>query len=353
MPTYIFLLEKARTNVPQRTTHAIAQFQLPRKDPGGVMSRMRRNAYAVARWGFCLASIAYLLTFAHRTMSSGGRLALLQIDAWWRICVGALIFSSTAWLMAIGWQRLLQNLSYASSLWAAARILCITQIAKYLPGNVGHHVGRVGLAKTRLHVPSTIASISIMQEGAMLTLAALLAGFAGYGLRPALQLPGITAGVDSRILLLFALVVGLGSLTAINALRTRHAGSKAAWTWMFHATPSWAAVRASLPPYLLVYLVNGIAVSAVASASLQIHFQDAILLTSAYALAWVVGFLVPGAPGGLGVRETALVMLLGNAYSAPMILTISLSSRVATILADAIIFAVGLAMSRSKSRPLQ
>src|SRR6185437_10148319 len=44
--------------------------------------------------------------------------------------------------------------------------------------------------------------------------------------------------------------------------------------------------------------------------------QDDLLLIAAFSLAWVVGFVTPGAPGGLGVREALLLLMLAPAYSA-------------------------------------
>ena len=55
---------------------------------------------------------------------------------------------------------------------------------------------------------------------------------------------------------------------------------------------------------------------------------------------------IPGAPGGLGVRESALVLLMGNAYPADTALAISLLSRLATVAADVVIFVAGALLPR-------
>ena len=53
-----------------------------------------------------------------------------------------------------------------------------------------------------------------------------------------------------------------------------------------------------------------------------------------FALAWTVGLVVPGAPGGLGVFEAALLLRLGTAIPEGPLLAIALSYRLVVSLAD-------------------
>ena len=51
-------------------------------------------------------------------------------------------------------------------------------------------------------------------------------------------------------------------------------------------------------------------------------------------LAWTVGLVVPGAPGGLGVFEAALLLRLGRVLPAPQLLAVALSYRLVATLGD-------------------
>jgi len=53
-----------------------------------------------------------------------------------------------------------------------------------------------------------------------------------------------------------------------------------------------------------------------------------------FALAWTAGLVVPGAPGGLGVFEAALLLRLGFAISEAPLLAIAISYRLVVTLAD-------------------
>lgn len=309
------------------------------------MRMKKRTAYAVARWVFFLVSMLYLARFADSALA-GGHVPALHPGAWLRIGLSALAFSSTAIFLVLGWHSLLSHMSHRLPLATTARVLCITQIAKYLPGNVGHHVGRVALARTSLGVPATVTAISIAQESALACLSALLVGTVGYMWQPALKLPLAAMDVDFRYVLATVIVAGLLVLGLVNRARRANVHPNPPLAWLVRVAPSWPAVGATLPFYLAASLVNGVAVFLVASAVSTVHLQDLMLLTGAYTLSWVVGFLIPGAPGGLGVRESALVLLLGNAYPADTALAISLLSRLATVAADVVIFVAGALLPR-------
>jgi hypothetical protein len=306
----------------------------------------KRTAYTIARWVFFLVSMLFLARFAAGVVARGHGAFTLAPAMWWRVGASAMVFASTAMFLVLGWHRLLSHMSHPLPLAATARVLCITQIAKYLPGNVGHHVGRVALARTALAVPPTLTAISIAQESALACLAALLVGAAAYAWQPALNLPFTAADVDFRYGLATVIGVGLLALALVNQARRSSRQPRPVLAWLIRMTPSWPAVRSTLPFYLATSLVNGIAVFVVASAVATVHAADAWLLTGAYALSWMVGFLIPGAPGGLGVRESALVLLLGNAYAADTVLAISMLSRLATVAADVLIFLAGVLLQR-------
>ena len=59
---------------------------------------------------------------------------------------------------------------------------------------------------------------------------------------------------------------------------------------------------------------------------------------AACTLAWMLGFVTPGAPAGLGVREAVLLGLLGPVLGEPAALLLSLQLRLATLGGDLLLF---------------
>ena len=65
-------------------------------------------------------------------------------------------------------------------------------------------------------------------------------------------------------------------------------------------------------------------------------------LTCLFAVAWVAGYLTPGAPGGLGVREAMMVLLLSPVVGSGAAVGLGITMRITTTLGDAVAFFVGL-----------
>jgi hypothetical protein len=266
--------------------------------------------------------------------------------------VAILLFASTALFSVAGWRALLRELGHSVSGKTAAAVFCYTQVGKYLPGNVGHHVGRAALAKTRLDVPARVSAVSILQEAALVSLAAVLVGLVGYSLPlqgPSLQLP-----IRLPPLALLAALVALTALTLtlINWARIQSVRkSSKILEFVALVTPTWRATRRTLPGYVCNPLLNGLALLVIAEPSFGVSTSNFVALTAAYALSWLVGFLLPGAPGGLGVRESAFTLLLAGAYPpGPILVTITLA-RVATVGTDVFLFLIGSSLFWKQNEP--
>lgn len=313
----------------------------------------RQVVWNIVRWVFLASSIGFLAWFAHSAIADGDALFWSRLrGAQTETILSALAFAATAAPCIIGWRTLLRRLvTDPLPLLATARVFCLTQAAKYLPGNVGHHVGRVAFARSQLNVPALATTMSIVQEGAVAAAAALAVGTACAMLAPSIAPPLPESWPDTRLLLVTMLAGGFLVLAVANRVRSMlppdGTGLKMK---LLRSVPSWSAVSAALPPFVLIYIINGIAVAMIASAYLALDANLVIALTGAYALSWMVGFLLPGAPGGLGVRESAFVLLTGTTLSAEAAFGIALLTRAANVFADVLIFMLGLALSARPAR---
>ena len=77
--------------------------------------------------------------------------------------------------------------------------------------------------------------------------------------------------------------------------------------------------------------------------------ENTALLAVAFLTAWLAGFVVPGAPGGLGVREAILVAFLSAHLPTADVLAFALASRLVTTLGE-IVFALGASLFVSLDR---
>ncbi|HEY9909606.1 MAG TPA: lysylphosphatidylglycerol synthase domain-containing protein, partial [Thermosynechococcaceae cyanobacterium] len=70
------------------------------------------------------------------------------------------------------------------------------------------------------------------------------------------------------------------------------------------------------------------------------------LLLGAFSLAWLLGLVVPGAPGGVGVFEATAIALLQSTYSAAVILSVVALYRLISVLAEGLGAGLGWLVDR-------
>lgn len=222
----------------------------------------------------------------------------------WDYLVGALLVSAIAhgWLGVV-WGGILRQLGQPVSLGWAMRVYLTTNLAKYLPGNVWHFYGRIR-ATTAQGTTSAIATLSVVLESLLMAAAALLLAVMLWptqaaGWRPWLGLLLSLAAVHPR--LLNPLINWVSRWKAATAVPMPLRGYP---FWPFGGEILYLLLRA------VGFLLTLMACSEVAIARLP-------QLISAFALSWLLGFVLPGAPGGVGIFEgTLLALLQGDFWGA-------------------------------------
>jgi uncharacterized membrane protein YbhN (UPF0104 family) len=98
------------------------------------------------------------------------------------------------------------------------------------------------------------------------------------------------------------------------------------------------AISAALALVGMAFLSAGFAILAVSAEGMP----NPVLLVGAFALAWVVGYLIVPFPAGLGLREAALVVILGSlAPSYGSVLAAAVIQRLCQVVAEVIAVAFG------------
>lgn len=249
------------------------------------------------------------------------------------IALGSVGYALLLVLLAVAWRGLVVAIDGpVIRLGTALGIYARTQVYKYLPSNVLHMVGRYVEARRAgaSHRALGIAQLAeiMLLAGAGGLVAAILAmpllrgQLRAYGLEPWL-LPIIVVGCSALATALFVIV---SRRLEVKRLAARVIGRGAA----------------ALGLYLLFMLGSGglawgLAVALDGPAPLEI-----VGITAA---AWLVGFLVPGAPGGLGVRDAVLIAGL-TAAGIPGATTIALGHRLITTVGDVLMASAGFLLRR-------
>jgi glycosyltransferase 2 family protein len=256
------------------------------------------------------------------------------------------LYSLIVPLAALAWQVLLAELGYEARWSRLNTILLATQAGKYLPGNVAQHLGRVTLSLA-LGIPGAVLIASMAYELVLLLLADVLTAVAAT----ALSTPGMELiGGEPGVALAGVVVMSVGALAAISILGKllpRLIG------WFRRGPPRAGDELAPLRPgaiarviviYVAAMVCVGASISVLALGLFGAGTADFALLTAAFTIAWAVGFVTPGAPAGIGVREALLLVMLGPPLGAESAALLILALRVATTLGDLLCFAIGMAL---------
>lgn len=258
--------------------------------------------------------------------------------------VGAYLVSL---LVSFGtWHLLLRAVGEKSSVVAALRISMISQFAKYVPGNVAHLFGRIALA--RRHGFGTVrVGLSMTIEIGCAVLAGLTVAAFAFIIEGPPRLGGASLLPSPLTLVLFASGLVIVPLVATQVLKRwrpellrRHLDQAAV------SAPSATILVICFFLYLLVFLILGLMLYLVVRGVFDATPAPFWLLTGVFAFAWVAGFLTPGAPGGLGVREALLLVSLDPLYGAGPALGMTIGLRIVTTVGDILALLVGFLFHR-------
>lgn len=236
------------------------------------------------------------------------------------------------------WRRLLSDQLSAPPLKKILQISLMAAAAKYLPGNIGQHIARVHMIqKEGVGTASAVRTI-------------LLESLFGLGVSAALALLAIFIFVDASS------VVGVSPQLLLLV-----AGITFAFPWLLPrilpgiirhrlkenlASPKLNTIISATFFFLTSFFTIGLALYFQLIGVFQVNSASILQLTSTFALIWIAGYLTPGAPAGLGVREALTVLLLSPTYGEPTAIGLGIALRLATILADTIAVFAGFAMKR-------
>jgi len=243
----------------------------------------------------------------------------VQHVVWVALFLLAVVYGFANLLLVSAWQKILDHLGVQVTRAWSVRVYGISQLAKYVPGNVFHLAGRQ-LIGTAAGAPTVALANSMLWEFGLIVLAgSLYGGFvllvlwmggAGWILALSVLIVAGCVGASFKsylsVKLLMSLVGQMMFLAVLGALFV-------AVVMMFDSRGAW------LP-------------------------ENVVLIGAVYILAWLVGLITPGAPAGIGIRESVLLVLLEGVVPDADCLMAALSVRVITMGGDILFFLAALSI---------
>lgn len=248
--------------------------------------------------------------------------ARVSNGAWLLACIAAYGVSHLS--TGLSWPLAIRQLGIDISLRDGLKIGLVAQIGKYLPGNVAHYAGRGALA-TQIGISLKSSGISTAIElGSAISAVILVAGIGLlFDPRPLAWLPRVSL---SGIAILAAVLIGLVGT----------------WLWLFRRGARGALLAGPVLCLSASFLLSSLSLYALTQA-LGFPGLTVPVALGAFTLAWGAGFVVPGAPAGLGVREAVLLTMLSPTLGTGPAVVITLLHRLITAIVDAVAATIGYA----------
>ena len=265
-------------------------------------------------------------------------LDLASGQVWLGLAAGWAFYVASQLVAASAWRATLQVYDVTLPCGRAESQLLISQIGKYLPGGVAQYLGRAAIARADGAGTAAVAGALVLEVGVVLAAAALALAAVADAM-PAF-LAGLAAGLPGPAPGWSALLAAglLATVAAVQALLWRRAGR-----------PPLVAARLVLPValHLANFVVLGLSLWAVTQAVAPGAEAGVAHCVAIFTVAWVAGFLMPGAPGGAGVRDGIIAIGLELFVAPGTALACALAHRAASVLGDAAILGIGLAFRRA------
>ena len=293
-----------------------------------------------------LASLGFI-AWALAGHVTGLRDLTLTARGWWWLLLGLNLSWLSLAVNGLAWRVLMDWLGHGVSDLALVPLYLRTNLLKYLPGGIWHFVDR--LRTLQPFIGANQALVSVLLEPLVMAVAALLwVPLGGWqsGLALVCVLPLLVLMPRWREPLLTRLEqakwkqlnrVEGESLASFDP--TQLGSGRGGYPW------------APLAMEMVFVLCRFAGFwCCVQSFGLGDGHPLGVWL-SGFALAWTVGLVVPGAPGGLGVFETVLLLRLHGVVAEAPLLAIVLSYRLVVTLADVMAAGASVLDQRVSAQP--
>lgn len=284
--------------------------------------RIPRRWRLSLRWvgsGFALIAIAFVFIRLHSYWIELD-LSRIDISSWGIIAALSVIYGFANVFLALAWWHLLRYLNVIITRMGALKLYGMSQLAKYVPGNIFHLAGRQALGMAAA-LPAAALAKSMIWEHGLIAIAGALFGW--------LALSRLMPGFPEWAGLLLLPV----SVFLVSGLLWKIAGRQPVWSF------SWQIVFLILSGGVFTALLNVV----VDGEGIATEYWP--IIGGAYIIAWLIGMVTPGAPAGVGVRELILLLLLKGVIVEADLLLAVLLGRLITVVGDSLLFTATFLLS--------
>lgn len=263
--------------------------------------------------------------------------SITHID-WLFLSLGIACFLGYFFLRALLWQRILLYKNHSLRYMETAFLWSVSEIRRYIPGNIWSIVSRAHLFKEKsVQHGTTLSAWAIESEyillgGGLVSLFSLAFLFSNV-----LHLPAATFWEVITSCFFFIVVVvflGIQGISHIFPAKSRHI--------LRHGFPYFSFWENAhlLSISTIAFALLGIGTYACIGAITPLPLTDILTLTSFFTLAMIAGYASFVTPMGLGVREAVVTAGLTNLFSLPVAGFLAFFARLVLILGEVLFLGI-------------
>ncbi len=255
----------------------------------------------------------------------------------------SVIYAVSLLLIASSWKMTLDFFSKKKNeVREIFEIYSKTNIAKYIPGNVMHYVGRnflgrkLGLSHSQIIYSSLIEIFFVIFAAVLLLLIFVVTGL--------IDIPFEKLNIDltKRIIIVSVLVVALFIVFIHPKIRNKLKAKLLELKSLLEDKIKFSFLLGRITLlYLIFFLISGSLFLFTNMFVLNItinRFDEIFIHLGALISSWVIGYVTPGASGGLGVREALIVLLLSPIYGETVSISAAILNRIICVAGDIFLF---------------
>ncbi|HEX8271969.1 MAG TPA: lysylphosphatidylglycerol synthase domain-containing protein [Longimicrobiaceae bacterium] len=298
-----------------------------------------------ARRLLTLALVAAAFLFLGRTIwLNAGQLRGFRWDVRPGLLVLSVLLLSAVLLWGVVvWRVLLRRFGADVPFRALARAWFLSNLSRYIPGMVWQFVSLAQLGPSAGLSPAATVTTLLVQMGFLL----LSAGVVGVWFLPAEYAGGFATGlVALRWLSPLSLALVHPAVIRAGLRLVQRVAKKGVLEWR----GSWAEGLGILLLSALSWWLYGAAFYLFLASFVDLPLSALPAVTAVNALAFIVGYAVFFAPGGIGFKETALALLLAGMVPPGVAAALAVASRLWSI-AGEVLPALFLARGRPLAAP--
>ncbi len=248
------------------------------------------------------------------------------------IIVCSIIYGFSEFFLSFAWRKLLMWCGHKKiSVSLCNSIYGKSQIAKYVPGNIFHVLGRHVLGNQAGVNHIILAGATVYEILGLVSISSLigLSGMIIFGLGNLyFSLNQIILTLIITLLLTISAIVFAPHLMSLRGIILPNRGI-------------WESIRnigAIYIFYFIFFLIAGLLLVLIVRLFFNLDYFTLTKVITIFSIAWVAGFIIPGAPGGIGVREAVLIYFITPIIGEAESVAVAIALRLVTLFGDTLFF---------------